>query len=124
MFLSTLNIDGQSMDFDAPPYIIDVDEDNDSIDDEDMSAAITRGHGSDGGGDDRPPSRPIGIGCQGSRDPDLLQTSSRQIGIYKSTIGLILRTMPEAFKMLKTGQRARSSASRDPGHLLSSEICK
>ncbi|GJT50628.1 hypothetical protein Tco_0976785 [Tanacetum coccineum] len=57
-------------------------------------------------------------------DPDLLQTSSRQIGIYKSTIGLILRTMPEAFKMLKTGQRARSSASRDPGHLLSSEICK
>ncbi|GJT50629.1 hypothetical protein Tco_0976786 [Tanacetum coccineum] len=61
MFLSTLNIDGQSMDFDAPPYIIDVDEDNDSIDDEDMSAAVARGHGGD---DDRPPSRPIGTGCQ------------------------------------------------------------
>nr|GEU51456.1 hypothetical protein [Tanacetum cinerariifolium] len=26
--------------------------------------------------------------------------------------------------MLKTGQRARSSAGRDPGHLLSSEICR
>ncbi|GKB67847.1 hypothetical protein Tco_0929259 [Tanacetum coccineum] len=32
---STLNIDGQSMDVDAPPDIIDVDEDDDSIDDED-----------------------------------------------------------------------------------------
>ncbi|GKA03678.1 reverse transcriptase domain-containing protein [Tanacetum coccineum] len=32
---TTLNIDGQSMDVDAPPDIIDVDEDDDSIDDED-----------------------------------------------------------------------------------------
>ncbi|GKD15116.1 hypothetical protein Tco_1199523 [Tanacetum coccineum] len=31
---ATLNIDGQSMDVDAPPDIIDVDEDDDSIDDE------------------------------------------------------------------------------------------
>ncbi|GKA65936.1 hypothetical protein Tco_0765643 [Tanacetum coccineum] len=30
--------------------------------------------------------------------------------------------MLEPFKMLKTKQRARSSAGRDPGHLLSSEI--
>ncbi|GJR41163.1 gag-pol polyprotein [Tanacetum coccineum] len=32
---TTLNIDGQSMDVDAPPDIIDADEDNDLIDDED-----------------------------------------------------------------------------------------
>ncbi|GJV26134.1 hypothetical protein Tco_1378829 [Tanacetum coccineum] len=32
---ATLNIDGQSMDVDAPSYIIDVDEDDDSINDED-----------------------------------------------------------------------------------------
>ncbi|GJR94127.1 hypothetical protein Tco_0266301 [Tanacetum coccineum] len=73
---ATLNIDGQSMDVDAPPDIIDVDEDDDLIDDEDalphdladfddedlanddddvvMSADVARGHGGDGGGDDRP----------------------------------------------------------------------
>ncbi|GJT25974.1 RNA-directed DNA polymerase, eukaryota [Tanacetum coccineum] len=72
---ATLNIDGQSMDVDAPPDIIDVDEDDDLIDDEDalphdlayfddedltnddvtMSADVARGHGGDGGGDDRRP---------------------------------------------------------------------
>ncbi|GJR45473.1 hypothetical protein Tco_1313576 [Tanacetum coccineum] len=72
----TLNIDGQSMDVDAPPNIIHVDKDDDSIDDkdtlphdladsddedlanddddDDMSADLVRGQGSDGGGDDRP----------------------------------------------------------------------
>ncbi|GJY93784.1 hypothetical protein Tco_0509566 [Tanacetum coccineum] len=49
-----------------------------------------------------------------SRPP---RTSSRQIRIARSTIGLILRTLPEPFKMLKTGQRARSSAGRDLGEL-------
>ncbi|GKA27670.1 hypothetical protein Tco_0713838 [Tanacetum coccineum] len=33
--LSTLNINGQSTKVDAPPYIIDVDDDDDFIDDED-----------------------------------------------------------------------------------------
>nr|GEZ87049.1 hypothetical protein [Tanacetum cinerariifolium] len=72
---ATLHIDGQSMDVDAPTYIIDVDEDNDIIDDEDalshdvadsddedranvddddddvaMSTDIARGHPRDGDG--------------------------------------------------------------------------
>ncbi|GJQ93476.1 hypothetical protein Tco_0004615 [Tanacetum coccineum] len=158
---------------DAPPDIIDVDEDDDFIDDEDvlphdladsddedlvndddddvaiMSVDVARGHGGDGGGDDRPPSRQIFTGCRGrggqkpnrggrkagrlgtreetrnlgASDLDLPRTSSSQIGISRLTIGLMLRRLPEPFKMLKTRQRARSSAGRDPGHLLSSEIC-
>nr|GEW73074.1 hypothetical protein [Tanacetum cinerariifolium] len=75
-----LHIDGQSIDVDAPTDIIHVvDEDGDIIDEEDpiphdladsndedlvnldiddvvnMSAYVARGHGGDGGGDDRPP---------------------------------------------------------------------
>ncbi|GKB28940.1 gag-pol polyprotein [Tanacetum coccineum] len=74
---ATLHIDSQSMDVDAPPDIIDVDEDDDSINDEDalphdlansddedlandddddvdvMSAYVARGHDGDGGDDDR-----------------------------------------------------------------------
>ncbi|GJY45300.1 hypothetical protein Tco_0434363 [Tanacetum coccineum] len=77
----TLNIDGQSTNVEAPPDIIDVDDDDDFIDDKDgiphdlaysndevlanddddvaatvMSAAVARGHGGDGDGDD--PSSP------------------------------------------------------------------
>ncbi|GJZ94615.1 hypothetical protein Tco_0666818 [Tanacetum coccineum] len=55
---------------------------------------------------------------------DLPQTSSSQIWISILTIGLILRTLPEPFKILKIRQRARSFAGRDPGHLMSSEICR
>ncbi|GKB60648.1 putative reverse transcriptase domain-containing protein [Tanacetum coccineum] len=72
------------------PDIIDLDEDDDIIDDEDalphdladsddedlvnvddddgvdvMSADVARGHGGDGGGDDRPPSHHIPTGCGG-----------------------------------------------------------
>nr|GEY81972.1 hypothetical protein [Tanacetum cinerariifolium] len=84
---TTLNIDGQSMDVDALPDIIDVDRDDDSTDDEDalphdledyddedltnddddnddMSANVAQGHGGDGGGDDRLPLLQIGGGCQ------------------------------------------------------------
>ncbi|GJS93019.1 hypothetical protein Tco_0799987 [Tanacetum coccineum] len=57
-------------------------------------------------------------------DPDILRTSSKLIGISRLTIGLILRTLSEPFKMLKTGQRAKSSDDKDPGHLLSSEISR
>ncbi|GJT18860.1 hypothetical protein Tco_0877566 [Tanacetum coccineum] len=79
--IAALHIDGQSINFDAPPDIIDVvDEDDDIIDEEDpiphdladsddkdlinldindgvnvMSADVAWGHGGDGGGDDRPP---------------------------------------------------------------------
>nr|GEX54435.1 hypothetical protein [Tanacetum cinerariifolium] len=80
--------DGQSIDVDAPPDIIDiVDEDDDIIDEEDpiphdladsgdedlvnlniddgMSADVARGHGGDGGGDDRPPPYQVPTGCGG-----------------------------------------------------------
>ncbi|GJY45091.1 hypothetical protein Tco_0433304 [Tanacetum coccineum] len=87
---ATLHIDGQSTDVDAPPDIIDLDKDDDIIDDKDalphdladsddedlvnvedddgvevMSADVARGHGGDGGGDDRPPSHHIPTGCGG-----------------------------------------------------------
>ncbi|GJT88705.1 reverse transcriptase domain-containing protein [Tanacetum coccineum] len=103
--IAALHIDGQSIDVDAPPDIIDVvDEDDDIIDEEDpiphdladsddedlvnldiddgvnvMSADVARGHGGDGGGDDRPPSHHIPTGCggclgnrgKGTRKPNL-----------------------------------------------------
>nr|GEV46225.1 hypothetical protein [Tanacetum cinerariifolium] len=84
---ATFNIDGQSTDVEAPPDIIDVDEDDDFIDDDDdvprdlkdsddevlandfdddvaILAAVARGHGGDNYGHDpsRPPPRPIRIG--------------------------------------------------------------
>ncbi|GKC80189.1 hypothetical protein Tco_1130963, partial [Tanacetum coccineum] len=79
------------MDVEAPPVIIDVDEDDDFINDEDgvpydladsddevlanddddddecvMSASVARGHDGDGGGDDprRPLLRSIRISCR------------------------------------------------------------
>ncbi|GJR03576.1 reverse transcriptase domain-containing protein [Tanacetum coccineum] len=86
----TLHIDGQSTEVDAPPDIIDLDEDDDIIDDEDalphdlansddedlvnvddddgvdvMSADVARGHGGDGGDDDRPPTHRIPTGYGG-----------------------------------------------------------
>ncbi|GJR61656.1 hypothetical protein Tco_1503818 [Tanacetum coccineum] len=85
---ATFHIDGQSIDVDAPPGIIDVDKDDDIIDDEDalphnladsddedlvnvedddgvdvMSADVAGGHGGDDGGDDRPPIHHISTGC-------------------------------------------------------------
>nr|GFA41361.1 hypothetical protein [Tanacetum cinerariifolium] len=82
--------DGQSIDVDAPPDIIDVvDEGDDIIDEEgliphdladsndedivnldiddcvNMSADVARGYGGDGGGDDRPPPYQVPIGCGG-----------------------------------------------------------
>ncbi|GJV10418.1 F-box domain containing protein [Tanacetum coccineum] len=88
--IAALHIDGQSIDVDAPPDIIDVDEDDDIIDDKDvlpydladsddedlvnvddgdgvaMSADVARGYGGDGGGDDRPPPHQLAGGCRGS----------------------------------------------------------
>ncbi|GJU48257.1 hypothetical protein Tco_1217812 [Tanacetum coccineum] len=89
--ITALHIDGQSIDVDAPPDIIDVvDEDDDIIDEEDpiphdladsddedlinlnindgvnvMSADVARGHGGEGGGDDRLPPYQIPTGCEG-----------------------------------------------------------
>nr|GEW56846.1 hypothetical protein [Tanacetum cinerariifolium] len=145
----TLNIDGQLMDVEAPPDIIDVDKDDDFIDDEDgaphdfvdsdgevlandddddddMSASVAWGHGDDNGGNDPsgPSLRPIRIGKLMASNPDLLRTSSMKRRISMLTIGLTLSKLPEPFKMLKTRQRARSSASKDLSHLLSFKISK
>ncbi|GJR16032.1 reverse transcriptase domain-containing protein [Tanacetum coccineum] len=223
---ATLHIDGQSTEVDAPPDIIDLDEDDDIIDDEDalphdladsddedlvnvddddgvdvMSADVARGHGGDGGGDDRPPTHHIPTGCggcfanrgKGTRKPNLggrkagrLHTRQetrnlglkkitndkgpvpirfewddkktmmplgdhashwsnylgelikemldkdwgsdvpralpRQIGMPNLPFGMIPGTKPEPLKIAKTRQRARSYASRDPGHFLAFEI--
>nr|GEY53406.1 hypothetical protein [Tanacetum cinerariifolium] len=86
----TLHIDGQSMEVNASPNIIDVFyEDDDIIDDEDalphdladydvedlinvdddgvdkMSADVARSHGGDDGGKDRPPPHYVPSGCEG-----------------------------------------------------------
>ncbi|GJR03804.1 hypothetical protein Tco_0526788 [Tanacetum coccineum] len=124
---ATLHIDGQSTEVDALPYIIDLDEDDDIIDDEDalphdladsddedlvnvddddgvdvMSADVARGHGGDGGGDDRPPTHHIPTGCggcfanrgKGTRKPNLggrkagrlhTRQETRNLGLKKIT---------------------------------------
>ncbi|GKB53183.1 hypothetical protein Tco_0903936, partial [Tanacetum coccineum] len=109
----TLNIDGQSMDVDAQPGIIDVDEDDDLIDDEDtfphdladsddedlanddddgvaMSADVARGHGDDSGGDDRPPPGQIPIGCRGkgTRKPNRGGRKASRLDTPKQTRNL------------------------------------
>nr|GEW54105.1 hypothetical protein [Tanacetum cinerariifolium] len=89
--IAALYIDGQSIDVDAPPDIIDVvDEDDDIIDEEDpiphdlgdsddedlvnldidggvnvVYSNVARGHDGDGGGDDRPLSYHVPTGCGG-----------------------------------------------------------
>ncbi|GJV49662.1 hypothetical protein Tco_1439874 [Tanacetum coccineum] len=82
--IAALHIDGQSIDVDAPPDIIDViDEYDDIIDEEDpipynltdsddedlvnleIDDGVNVGHDGDGGGDDRPPPYQIPIGCGG-----------------------------------------------------------
>nr|GEU33689.1 hypothetical protein [Tanacetum cinerariifolium] len=134
---ATLHIDSQSTEVDAPPDIIDLDEDDDIIDDEDalprdladsdnedlvnvdddgvdMSADVARGHGGDDGGDDRPPTHHIPIGCEGcfvnrgkgTRKPNLggrkagrLHTcqETRNLGLKKITDDkgpVLIREMP------------------------------
>nr|GFB22250.1 hypothetical protein [Tanacetum cinerariifolium] len=113
---STLHIDGQSTDVDAPPDIIDVDKDDDIIDDEDslpydlaysddedlinvdddddMSADVVQGHDSDGGGDDRPPSHqvPTGCGgCLGHRKPNLGSRKAGKLHTRQETRNLGLK---------------------------------
>ncbi|GJV01090.1 hypothetical protein Tco_1334659 [Tanacetum coccineum] len=87
---ATLHIDGQSTEVDAPPDIIDLDEDDDIIDDEDalphdladsddedlvnvedddgvevMSADVAWSHDGDCGGEDRPPPHHVPSRCMG-----------------------------------------------------------
>ncbi|GKE14896.1 hypothetical protein Tco_1422473, partial [Tanacetum coccineum] len=119
---ATLHIDGQSMDVDAPPDIIDVDEDNDIIDDEDVlpydladsddedlinvddddvaiSADVARGHDGNGGGDDRPPPHHTGGGCRGkgTRKPNLGGRKAGRLNTCKETRNLGLRKITNQF---------------------------
>ncbi|GKC60747.1 hypothetical protein Tco_1088345 [Tanacetum coccineum] len=121
---TTLHIDGQSTDVDAPPHIIDVDEDDDIIDDEDalshdladsndedlinvddddddvaMSADVAKGHSGDGGGDDRPPPHQIGGGCRGNgtRKPNLGGKKAGRLNTRKETKNLGLRKITDQF---------------------------
>nr|GEU68139.1 EF-hand domain pair [Tanacetum cinerariifolium] len=105
-----LTKDGQSTKVDAPPYIIDLDEDDDIINDEDtlphdlndsddedlvnvdddnndgvdMSADVARGHDSDGGGDDRKGTHKPNLG---GRKAGRLHTrqETRNLGLKKIT---------------------------------------
>ncbi|GJZ93876.1 hypothetical protein Tco_0666079 [Tanacetum coccineum] len=60
-----------------------------------MSADVARGHGGDGGGDDRPPSHQIPTGCGGCvgnmRYPD---ASSEHAAHWANYLGEIVREMP------------------------------
>ncbi|GJU22215.1 hypothetical protein Tco_1155557 [Tanacetum coccineum] len=110
---ATLNIDGQSIDVDAPPDIIDVDEDDGLIDDENnlphdladfddedlandddddvaiMSADVARGHGDDGGCDDR---LPLGKGTQ---KPNRGGKKAGRLDTHRQTRNLRLRRITD-----------------------------
>ncbi|GJU22976.1 hypothetical protein Tco_1156318 [Tanacetum coccineum] len=101
------------MDVYAPPYIIDVDEDDDLINDKDalprdladsddedldnddddvsvMLADVARGHGDDGSGDDRPPPGQIPTGCRGkgTRKPNRRGRKAGRLNTYGQTRNL------------------------------------
>nr|GEY16367.1 hypothetical protein [Tanacetum cinerariifolium] len=121
---ATLHIDGQSTEVDAPPDIIDVpDEDDDIIDDEDalphdladfddedlinvdddgvdkMSVDVTRSHGGDGGGVDRPLPHYVPTGCEGcfanrgkgKRKPNLVCRTAGRLHTRDKTWNLLLK---------------------------------
>ncbi|GKB83416.1 zinc finger, CCHC-type containing protein, partial [Tanacetum coccineum] len=126
----TLHIDGQSTEVDAPPDIIDVvneddeinddedalphdladsdDEDLINVDDDDggvevMSADVERGHGGDGGGDDRPPTHHIPTGCggcfvnrgKGTRKPNLGGRKAGRLHTCQETRNLRLKKITD-----------------------------
>ncbi|GJX02071.1 hypothetical protein Tco_0185984 [Tanacetum coccineum] len=116
---ATLHIDGQSIEVEAPPDIIDLDEDDDIIDDEDalpydladfddedlievMSADVARGHGGDGGSDDRPPTHHIPTGCggcfvnRGTRKPNLGGRKAGRLHTRQETRNLGLKESRQA----------------------------
>ncbi|GKC52769.1 hypothetical protein Tco_1075514 [Tanacetum coccineum] len=116
--IAALHIDGQSIDVDAPPDIIDVvDEDDDIIDEEDpiphdladsddedlMSADVARGHGGDGGGDDRPPPYQVPTDCggclgnrgKGTRKPNLGGRRAGRLHTRQETRNLGLKAITD-----------------------------
>nr|GEW92455.1 retrotransposon protein, putative, Ty1-copia subclass [Tanacetum cinerariifolium] len=127
------------VDVEAPPDIIDVDEDDDFFNDEDnlphdladfddevlandddADVAVVysnvsrraRGHG---GGDDRPPSRPIGTSCQGrrgrgGRKPNWLSMAADGLGTHGETKNLGLRKTIDYWLDPKNTARALQNA--------------
>nr|GEV33220.1 RNA-directed DNA polymerase, eukaryota [Tanacetum cinerariifolium] len=111
--------DGQSTEVDAPPDIIDLDEDDDIIDDEDalphdladfddddgvdMSADVARDHDGDGGDDDRPPTHHIPIDCEGcfanrckgTRKPNLGGRKAGRLHTFQETRNLGLKKITD-----------------------------
>ncbi|GJU31625.1 hypothetical protein Tco_1175214 [Tanacetum coccineum] len=119
---ATMHIDGQSMDVNAPPDIIDVDEDDDIIDEKDaipydlvdsddedlvtvdddddiavVYSNVARSHGGDGDGNDRPPPHQMGGGCRGNgtRKPNLGGRKAGRLNICKETQNLWLRRITD-----------------------------
>nr|GEW28186.1 hypothetical protein [Tanacetum cinerariifolium] len=117
---TTQNSDGQSIDVDVPPYIIDVvDEDVDIINEEDpiphdltnsndkdlinldindgvnMSADVARGHDGDGDGDDRPPPYHVPTGCKGPRKPNLGGKKAGRLHTRQETRNLGLKAITD-----------------------------
>ncbi|GKA78990.1 hypothetical protein Tco_0785527 [Tanacetum coccineum] len=114
--IAALHIDGQSIDVDAPPDIIDVNEVDDIINDEDVfphdlvdsddedlfnvnddDADVARGHGDDGGGDDRPSPHQLADGCRGkgTRKPNLGARKADRMHTRKETRNLRLRKITD-----------------------------
>ncbi|GKC14345.1 hypothetical protein Tco_1011127, partial [Tanacetum coccineum] len=108
--ITALHIDGQSIDVDAPPDIIDVvDEDDDIIDEEEPiphdlgPLDVARGHGGDAGGDDRPPPYQIPTGCggylgnrgKGTRKPNLGGRRAGRLHTRQETWNLELKSITD-----------------------------
>nr|GEZ35484.1 hypothetical protein [Tanacetum cinerariifolium] len=89
--IAALHIDSQLIDVDAPPDIID------------MSADVTRGHGDDGGGDDRPPPYQVPTGCRGclgnrgkgTRKPNLGGRRAGRLHTHQETRNLELKAITD-----------------------------
>nr|GFA51542.1 hypothetical protein [Tanacetum cinerariifolium] len=118
--ITALHIDGQSIDVDASPDIIDVvDEDDDIIDEEDpiphdladyddedlvnldIDDDVARGHDGDGGGDERPPSyqvrapeSPIWVAGERVDDRETLMPLSDHAAHWANYLGELVRESP------------------------------
>nr|GEX39056.1 hypothetical protein [Tanacetum cinerariifolium] len=122
--ITALHIDGQSIDVDALPDIIDVIDEDDDIIDAEMSADVARGYGGNGGGVDHPPPYhvPTGCGgCLGNRDP---HASWYHAGHLANYLGELVRELPlhyPSWRQMPSEQNARvvakirmeTSATRD-----------
>nr|GEW80257.1 hypothetical protein [Tanacetum cinerariifolium] len=131
--ITALHIDGQSIDVDAPPDIIDEadddddDDDDDIIDDDDvlphdladfddedlvnvddgdgMSTDLARGHDRDGGDDDHPPLHQLADGCRGkdTQKPNLGGRKAGRMHTRKETRNLSIPTERKATVLRKIG---------------------